>query len=159
MPRRAAYPMPVESLFHHPAYVALPAAGRGMLFSMCEHFWRSACHERPTDEDQLFSIARAHRPTWRRHRATILEIFDAWAPVAARYHDTRTKRLAGLRIAAQTSVGARRLKVLKAGANGSGNITATAPPPLPVDISPRRLAPGLRATAPKKPTAGRYFSD
>jgi hypothetical protein len=58
MPRRQLYPLPVEDLFSNPAYIALPATGRGMLLSLCEHFWKTECLRRPCDDDQLFAIGR-----------------------------------------------------------------------------------------------------
>lgn len=81
--------MPVGELFDNPAYITLPVGGRGMLLSMCEYFWRGACKSFPRDDDQLFAIARAHRPTWRHHKATILDVFNAWRPHAEAYWHLR----------------------------------------------------------------------
>ncbi len=113
-PRRhpALFPMPVEGLFSHPDYVNLPVAGRGMLLSLCEHYWRGGCRWFPADDDQLFAIARAHRPTWRRWRGRIVSIFDAIRPEFDAYHRKRTGNRAGLIAAGQTGNATRRLKAM-----------------------------------------------
>jgi hypothetical protein len=67
--------MPIEDLIDHPRAIALPIAGRGMVFELCTHFWKSECRSFPMDEDTIRGIVRAHRPTFRSHKAEILAIF------------------------------------------------------------------------------------
>jgi len=148
MPRRKLYPMPVEGLFSNPSYIVLPAAGRGMLFSLCEHFWRSECQPRPRDDDQLFAIARAPRPTWRHHRANILAVFDAWAPEAARHFETRQSRRDSLRIASDCSRAARRRKAATARLDGTANLNARSTDPVAHGIWPAPRRQACRAASP-----------
>jgi hypothetical protein len=100
-PRRRLYELPVDALFNHPGYVALPAAGRGMLLSVLEYHWRSGCRPLPPSQDELFSVARAHRSTWSVHKSAILQIFaDIQAELEA-YHRRRAGAAKGLKIAAR----------------------------------------------------------
>lgn len=110
--RRRLYPLPVEAIFDHPEYVALPSAGRGMLWSLCEHFWKSKCAPLPRDDDQLFAIARAHRPTWRAWRTVILRIFNDCAPDLVSYHKLRDAKGTSLSIGSQKARSNKRLAQL-----------------------------------------------
>ena len=101
MARRRLYPMPVEALFDHPAYKALPAAGAGLVNRLLEHFWLTDCRPLPNDEGQLFAIARAHRPTWQHYKTEIMKIFHDVAPEMQQYHAEREARRTQLRIAAR----------------------------------------------------------
>lgn len=80
--RRRIRPLPVELLLDNPAFIALPVAGRGILITLCLHFWQTECRAMPTDTDTLFGIARAHRPTWQRYHIEIMAIFEAWSHYA-----------------------------------------------------------------------------
>jgi hypothetical protein len=83
IPRPTRYPIPLYDLWGDPRYVALPSAARGMLLSLCENFWKSACAPLPRDDDQLFSLARAHRPTWRLWREMVTLRQSAHKPLVA----------------------------------------------------------------------------
>ncbi len=121
MSRTKPAPLPVATLFNDPLYADLPCAARGMVISLCEHFWRTEGRPRPKDDDQLFALARAHRPTWRHHRENILTVFDRWAPSAATYFERRRCGLETLRIVGQAQGGRRRLS--------AGEKTHTPPEP------------------------------
>jgi hypothetical protein len=111
--RRSLYPMPVDELFRHPKYVALPVAGRGMLLSALEHFWRSDCAPLPTNDDGLFAIVRAHRSTWRHHKDAIMLIFNDVKPGLEAYHRKREGNQEGFRIAGYRTASTRRLNASK----------------------------------------------
>jgi len=117
MAARKLFPMPVDGLFSHPDWIALPVAGRGMLMSLCEHFWRTDCRPLPRDDDQLFAVSRAHRPTWRHHKATILAIFADIRPALETYHHTRRDKKDQLRIASsrggQTKASRQKLSLIR----------------------------------------------
>jgi hypothetical protein len=98
MPKKL-WPLPVQGIFENPDYIALPVAGRGMLWSLFEHFWRTDCKPLPIADDQLFAVARAHRPTWRHHRETILRIFNASQAELAAYKHARDNRLTHIKFA------------------------------------------------------------
>lgn len=110
---RDLYPLPVNEMFQNRAYVALPAAGRGMLLSLCEHFWKTGCEPLPKDDDQLFAIARAHRPTWRTHKPKILLVFEEIRPGLESYFRKREGNREGLTEASARSNSTRRLNALR----------------------------------------------
>jgi hypothetical protein len=95
--RRRIPPMPIEDLIDHPMRKAMPAAGRGMIDELCMHFWSTECRSFPMDEDTVFRIAQAHRPTWRNHRAEILAIFEDIRPRLERAWQARQTKHAVLR--------------------------------------------------------------
>jgi hypothetical protein len=72
--------MPIEDLKDHPRAIALPSAARNMLHELCMHFWSIECRPFPMDEDTVFGIVRAHRPTFRHHKAEVLAIFEDIRP-------------------------------------------------------------------------------
>lgn len=109
---RKLYPMPVDGLFGHPDWVALPAAARGMLMSLCEHFWRTDCRPLPRDDDQLFAIARAHRPTWRHHKPMILSVFKTLEPELAAYWRLRETKGTTIRFVSEKGGAKTRAKAL-----------------------------------------------
>jgi uncharacterized protein YdaU (DUF1376 family) len=110
--RRDIYPIPLQEMWENRAYIALPAAARGMLLTICEHFWKTGCVPLPKDDDQLFAIARAHRPTWRAHKAMILNIFKEIQPGLEAYFRKREGNRAGLIEASARSNSRRRLEAL-----------------------------------------------
>ena len=88
--------MPVDSLARHPAAMTLPAAGFGLLMRLSIHFWQTECQPLPSGDNELYCIARAHRPTWRRHKARILRILADVMPElerAWRSHKNRRDNL------------------------------------------------------------------
>jgi uncharacterized protein YdaU (DUF1376 family) len=149
--RPALFPMPVDGLFSHPNYVALPAAGRGMLLSLCEHYWRSACKPLPKDDDQLFAMARAHRPTWRHWRPTILALFDDIRPELERYHHARTTNATTINFAARNGGHAKQAKARLAALQDS-----TPAPVTPITLprhDPTQHTPPRRPQAPQRSQA------
>jgi len=75
--------MPIEDLLDHPRAIALPSAGRGMLFDLIAHFWLTECKPLPTDNESLRAIVRAHKPTWRNHEADIRAVIADLQPLLA----------------------------------------------------------------------------
>lgn len=78
--RQAKAGFPLEIVAQNPRVMCLPAAGCGILFRLVSHFWLSECRPLPDSNDELFSIARAHRPTWIHWRGEIMSIFNEVAP-------------------------------------------------------------------------------
>lgn len=97
MSRRRIPPMPIEDLIDNPTRAAMPAAGRGMIDELCMHFWKTECRSFPMDEDTVFGIVRAHRPTWRHHRQDILKIFEEIRPKLEKALHNRTASIGTLR--------------------------------------------------------------
>ena len=73
--RRRIPPMPIEDLIDNPRIIALPPAGWAMIGRLCVHYWASECRPFPMNEDTLFGIMRAPRPTFRHYKAEVLSIF------------------------------------------------------------------------------------
>jgi hypothetical protein len=150
-PRRL-YSMPVQPIFEHPAYISLPVAGRGMIWSLFEHYWRTECRPLPIADDQLFAIVRAHRPTWRHWRGQILGIFNDVSPTLATAFENRKTGAATLRIVAwrggETATAARkhaRLVSYKPPTDSPANVA----PVLPTK-DPEKARPMIK-TAQNKP--------
>jgi hypothetical protein len=80
MTRRKIPAFPLHLLADHPAALALPAAGFGMLCRLIIHFWLTDCKPIPKNNDELSAIMRAHRPTMSGHKAQILQIFGDLRP-------------------------------------------------------------------------------
>lgn len=75
--------MPVEEIIDHPGFIALPAAGRGMLFTLILYLWQTGFRELPTAENELLTISRAHFPTWFKHKVEIKKILSDLSPTLA----------------------------------------------------------------------------
>ena len=110
MQRRKLYPMPIEGLIDGPLAMALPAAAYGMLCRLSHHFWATECRPLPRSEDELRSIARAHRPTWRRWQADILKVFEEMRPELERYYQWRESRGSTIRMVGERGRAAREAK-------------------------------------------------
>jgi len=141
MAPRKLYPMPVQTLYEHPAYRAAPAAAVGMLHRLLEHFWLTDCRPLPIAEDQLFAISRAHRPTWRHHKAEILRIFSEIAPDLAAYWTLRQNKATTIRFVSATGGAATQAKAALASVR-----ELAAPAPMPV-------APTREPAKPPRPAA------
>ena len=100
MTRRHLYPCPLDPILDHPDFIALPAAGAGMLFRLCAHAWQTQMRPLPRADHELRGISRAHFNTWNAHKADILRVFEAWRPVADAYYQGREAKSATLAIAA-----------------------------------------------------------
>lgn len=154
--RKPLYPLPVEDLFRHPAYIALPCAARGMLLSLIEHFWRTDCRPMPLAEDQLFAIARAHRPTWRHHKAHVLEVFADVSPGMRAYFDLREAK--GTSIGFASAKGGATMKARAAHKRLENSLPApSSRTSLPVTDG--RLPPRTPAQAQPRPAAKPVHTD
>ena len=80
MTRRKIPAFPLHLLADHPAALALPAAGFGMLCRLIIHFWLTDCKPIPKNNDELASVMRAHKPTLSVWRDQILLIFADLRP-------------------------------------------------------------------------------
>jgi uncharacterized protein YdaU (DUF1376 family) len=120
MGRPKIYPLPVEGLIDNPGFMMLPAAARGILFTLVLHFWQSECRPLPDSDVEKRHIARAHRPTWNKWGAVILSVFDAVRPELEKYYRLRKNHETTLSLAAkrggQSSAAKRRQKSLAANA-------------------------------------------
>jgi hypothetical protein len=138
------FPLPVDEIFSHPDWVALPAAGRGMFFSIVEHFWRTGCRPLPVCRDQLFCIARAHRPTWKSHKARILKLFEDVRPGLEDYYQRkvetcRVRRAAAIRGGQATAMRRRQREAQNLPARSLPDLMRTPPPEaLPLSLSVAR---------------------
>ena len=117
--RKRLAPMPIEPILDNPRYMRLPAGARGMLHSLVYHFWLTDCAPLPRDDDSLFAIARAHRPTWRTWKPELLEIFAEIAPILERSNEARRLQHESLRRLADKGRAASEAKRLAAKANTS----------------------------------------
>lgn len=97
MKRRRIFPLPVEGIIDSPEFLNLPAAGRGMLFTMILHYWQSGCAPLPTKGSEVFAIVRAHPNTWATHRVAIERIFNGIKSELDDYQNYRNGRYEALR--------------------------------------------------------------
>ena len=121
------FPMPVERLFYHPEALTLGPAPFGMLTRLLLHFWMTDCRPLPEADYNLRAIARAHPPTWRKHREAILRVFSDLAPDLARHYRARQSRRENLRIASDRSASARRHRAAMARVPGTPEYAALHP--------------------------------
>lgn len=108
--RRRLYPMPVEALVDHPELLAMPVAGAGMVFRLALHFWATGCRPLPSADHELRAIARAHPPTWRVWKASVLNVLEDIRPELEAYRLTRETKADQLRIAGQTGADRKRAR-------------------------------------------------
>jgi uncharacterized protein YdaU (DUF1376 family) len=160
-------PMPIEPLIDNPRFLALPVAGRGILITLCLHFWQTECAAMPIDKDQLFTIARAHKPTWQTYRIEIMKIFELWSTIAKRDWQARINRRANLLALGDK---ARSFAALNHLRKHNAPAYATAAPDLNIVISPKRSTtspPPIRHAGPhtkpaqttSDPTKPKRFTD
>ena len=148
------YPLPVQTVFNHPGYVNLPAAGRGMLLSLLENYWRGGCRWFPSDGLQQSQLARAHLRSWSLHKTAILEIFAAARPELDAYHARREAAHKGLVNAQAAATSTQRLNALRentARAQGRRLDLASAgmTPRREPNATPRPIAPDKREARPR----------
>ena len=127
MARRPVPPMPVEGLIDHPEAMTLPAAAFGMLMRLTLHFWSTDCRPLPIADHELRGICRAHAPTWRHWKASILRIFEAIRPEWEAARRARENRVENLIRLSQRSASMRRVNALQLKANApitGGNASA-----------------------------------
>ena len=91
--RRKLYPMPITGLIDDPGFIAMPAAGRGMLITLMLYYWQTECAPLPKKYSEIFAIMRANPTTWAGYRDEIMRIFELVKPELDEYFQTRvTKR-------------------------------------------------------------------
>ena len=154
MPSSTRFPMPVDALTRHPEALSFGPAPFGMLSRLLLHYWATDCRPLPEADYMLRSIARAHPPTWRRHREAIVRVFSDLAPDLARHHGARQSRRENLRIATDRSVAARRYKAAMARVPGTPEYADRHPEaPLGVNLMlPQRdTSPRVSRRGPTKP--------
>lgn len=98
MARRRIYPMPVEALYDHPDFIAMPAAGAGIVIRLLLHFWITECRPLPVADHELRAIGRVHTPTWRHWKAQAMTVVEALAPDMRTAYQSRVNGTHGLRI-------------------------------------------------------------
>jgi uncharacterized protein YdaU (DUF1376 family) len=138
MARRKIPPMPIEGLYDHPEAMTLSAAAFGMLTRLALHFWSTECRPLPIADHELRGVCRAHSPTWRHWKASILRIFEAIRPELESTWQARENRVGNLIRLSQRSSSMRRANALRSKANASmtgGNASANGFPCL----SPQRV--------------------
>jgi hypothetical protein len=113
MTRRRLYPIPLEGLIDNPDFIAMPAAGRGILFSLVLHFWLTECRSLPTADHELRNIARAHAPTWRHWKAQVLKVFGNIRPSLEAYYSARENKAANLSRLGQRTISLRKAAALR----------------------------------------------
>jgi hypothetical protein len=84
--------MPIETLVDHPDFIAMPCAGKGMVFALASHFWMTKCQPLPAADHERRSIARAHFPTWQAHKLKVANVLEAVLPDLERYFHIRNAR-------------------------------------------------------------------
>lgn len=136
--RRRLYTLPIEPIIDHPRYIALPAAGAGILWRLIVHFWQTDCAPLPTQDDQLVAIARAHKPTWCAWKEDVLLIFNDVAPALSSSMSARITGASHLRIVAWRA----------GGVHASRAATKRLPKPPSAFDSPDNVTPMLPRTDP-----------
>jgi hypothetical protein len=150
--------MPVEPLTDHPMALTLPAAGYGALWRIILHFWASGCRPLPEADFELRSVARAHPPVWRKHKATILRVFEDVRPELVAYHRRRESGQTGIKLAAYRGGSANAARLRRRALEQSTPVTPailTATPmraPIP---APPRAAAEVRVHNKFRPTLSR----
>jgi hypothetical protein len=90
--RQPLYPLPVEGLVRNADFIAMPAAGAGMVIRLALHFWQTECRPLPVADHELMHVCRAHAPTWRRWKASVLSAFEAIRPELEAYFGARERK-------------------------------------------------------------------
>jgi hypothetical protein len=145
MARRKLYPMPIEGIVDHPDFIAMPAAGTGILFRLSLHFWRTQCRPLPIADHELRCIARAHSPTWRRWKSSVLKVFEAIRPELEAYYHLRESHGTTLSVMAQMRQSRQRLKALQKLQSPQTNVPAYATGIVPARSPEKRLSDLLRS--------------
>lgn len=99
--------MPVEGLLDHPEVSTFSALTFGMLVRILTHYWHSECRPLPEGAD-LRAVARAHPPTWKIWKPTILKVFADLKPELDRYYLARENKTDALSLSRMKSSVVRR---------------------------------------------------
>jgi hypothetical protein len=110
--KRKIDPMPIEDVYLHPEFIAMPPAGRGMLFTLLLHFWCSDCAPIPTSPGDLYGICRPNARVWATHKTVMLKIFNDVSPGMAKEAAFKKSRRAVIRELGARGAGILRLKAL-----------------------------------------------
>lgn len=139
--------MPVEIIMDDPRMIALPAAGRGMLFNLIWHFWITECRSLPKSNAELFAIAGAHPSTWVKFKSEIIAIISDAAPALIKWREDRKKARLALATIRERGSGALTLAKLNRQASREREARAIVAPgaELGTPITPR-LSEKERAT-------------
>jgi hypothetical protein len=131
--KRKIDPMPVDEVYLHPEFIRMPAAGRGMLFTLLLHYWLTDCAPLPTSMSEFFAICRPSPRVWDSHKETMLRIFNAVAPGMAAELEYKKMRRAVIREMGERGRGVQRLRALarKQAAHGAREEAAPARDPAP----------------------------
>lgn len=161
--RRQQFPsMQVDILASHPAALAHTAAGFGILTRICFHFWMTECRPLPLDDGELFSIGRAHRPTWRRHKSNILNILSDVMPELERAWTSRRNRRDNLSRLAQRSASMRALNAGQKDTQSSTPKSTASSTAIGAGFAPKRTETSRAAEKSRPPTKAKlpgFFSD
>lgn len=149
--RRALFPMPVTALIDSPTFLAMPAAGAGIVIRLALHFWQTDCRPLPIADHELRNVSRAHSPTWRHWKREALAVFEEIRPELERYRQTRLTKATTIRFAsrnggAATQANARRARLEE----------ATPAPVTPVTLprhDPTQHTPPRRPATPQRSQA------
>jgi hypothetical protein len=144
---RKLYPMPVQGILEHPDFIAMPAAGAGILFRLTLHYWQTGCRDLPKADHDLRAITRAHLATWSQWKAHVLRVFADVAPELARYHHERITKATTIKILANRGGGAR------AAQSARDRLAASAPPLTPITDAHQLGFVPKREPAPARPPA------
>ena len=112
--KRKIEDMPVTDLYLHPEFIAMPPAGRGMLFTLLLHFWFSDCAPIPTSPGDLYGICRPNARVWATHKAVMLKVFNDVSPGMAKRMAYKKMRRDVVRGLGERGRGIQRLRALAA---------------------------------------------
>jgi hypothetical protein len=90
--RRRLYPMPIAGLIDHPEFIAMSAAGRGMLVTLVLYYWQSECQPIPTKRSELFVVCRGNPQMWHKYYDKILRIFSDIKKELDDYYEARESK-------------------------------------------------------------------
>lgn len=155
--KRRIYPMPVEDLYDHPDFIAMPAAGRGITASILLHFWVTECRPLPIADHELRAIGRAHAPTWRHWKPHVMAVVQALAPIMAQAREYRMANKHRL------AIGNQKLRQLAAERRAGRDLdkarSSLEPIMSPTFSTPQRDPAPLRPPVPEKRAARPLMSD
>ena len=98
--------MPVAGLYDHPEFIRATAATRGMICTLCLHYWLTECMPLPTQPARLFIAAGGDPRAWHYHKEVVLRIFNDIQPELDAYFDARERNKTTLhRLAARAKSG------------------------------------------------------
>lgn len=139
------FPFPLLLVLRNPKVVALPVAGLGMLFRILGYLWETELRPLPKAEGELFTIARAHRPTWAHHKLEILAILSEVVPELQAHIETWQRKKAALK--------AFTAKVRRGGRNASVDSLSN------IETTPKRTEANRAAQVKQRVSASSDFAE